>query len=152
MYFALWALAGSLLMASTWFLSFAHIPRGWLRMLIFLIPFAVGSAASIWGIKRLNEETWNEAELARVQAFVENPFLKCATWVWIAFVFILFILHFIFQHADAGNPVVLLFPLNMVVLMRRQLLTPRKPRDGLLQDWRSFEPIQSEHWGEPSRR
>lgn len=148
MYFALWALAGSLLMAAAFFLPFASIPRGWQRMLVLLIPTAIGLAAYFWAMKRMNDEIWSEAELASVQAFVETPFLKCATWVWIV---VVTCFCFIFRRAHAGDAVSLLLPLSIMAGMR-QLLIPRKPRNGGPRDWSSFKPLQSEHWGEPSNR
>jgi hypothetical protein len=145
-YFAKWIFAGALLTASVYFLPSALIPRGWPRALAFGIPAFVGLAAYLWGMKRLNEEIWSEEEVAPVLALLENPFSKCATWI-LAFAALL---PFAFHGRTAGSGMLLL-PCYAAIGMR-QLLAPRKRRDNGLRDWRSFKPLQSEHWGEQPQR
>ena len=145
MYFALWGFAGASLAAAAFFLPFASIPRGWLRALVGAIPAFVGIAVYFWATKRMNEEIWSDAELARVQAFVENPVLKGATGMWIV---VVTSYCFVFSRAHAGAAVVLLLPFWILLGMRNIVVTPRlSPRD-----WSSFKPLQSEHWGESSNR
>ena len=148
MYFALWGFAGACLVASTWLLSFAHIAHGRPRVLAFGMPTAVGLAAFLWAMKRLNDGSWSEEEVAPVQAVLEKPFFKCACFVLAA----ASLLPFIFADRHGGDAFILLLPAQAAMGIQ-QFLTRRKKRDGssLPWDWRSFKPLRSEHWGKASR-
>ncbi len=173
MYFAAWALAGALLVTTSWFLSFAHIPRfqtyggsfwvflrsDWLRLLVFLLPFAAGFAISFWAERRLKRNfmdgVWTEVELAPALTFLEHPLRNLMGWILFGvsvivvlaigghtsrvpeFTFLSSLFWFSFLH-------------TMTATRLRQLLAPRKSSN--LLNWQSFKPLQSEHWGEQPQR
>ena len=166
MYFAVLAIGGMSLAASTWFLFFIPLLRwqaadcvcstffriNWLRILVALAPLAIGLSASIWAEKRLNEgfraEVWSDEEITLVRTLLAKP-----VWNWLSYALIgVCLLSFIFRHrgGDATLFLYLLAMPSLTVARIRQLLTPHLKRNAGLpiwQDWHEFKPIQSDHWG-----
>jgi hypothetical protein len=161
-----WAITGALIAASTWFLSFAHIPRltangegFWavlwvnrLRFIAYFAPFAIGLALSLWAEHRfkggLKGEIWSEAELEPVRAMVAKPLWSWTSWLLIGAAVVAMIL-FAFT-AGTGHMALLyllFYPIQTAARLR-QLLTPKITTGGL-KDWQNFQPIHSDHWGEP---
>ncbi|WP_213803850.1 hypothetical protein [Granulicella sp. dw_53] len=95
MHLAFWAIAGSVIMMSAWFILFLPFPHlhadGYgiwkamsmkhLEFFAFAIPLLMGLIISSWAEKRFNkgfrEELWTEAELAPILVLVSKPI-----WLW----------------------------------------------------------------------
>jgi hypothetical protein len=162
----IWAIAGSFLAASTWFLAWLPIPRFtanecgcwdllWmnrLRLISLLGPFVVGMTVSFLAERRfkrcVNNQTWSEAQLEPVRALIAKPI-----WSWTSGLLIgatalslIFILRR--EHTGAGAYIYMLLLPTQTVTRIRQLVTPRVKSTGGLIDWRSFKPIHSDHWGQ----
>lgn len=161
-----WAIAGAVIAASTWFLSFVHIPRlsangegFWavlwtdrLRFVAYFAPFVIGLAPSLWAEHRfkrgLKGEIWSEAELEPVRVLVAKP-----VWSWTSRLLIgAAVVAVIFSARTAGTGhvallYILLYPVQTAARIR-QLMTPKVTSTGGLKDWQNFKPIHSDHWGE----
>jgi hypothetical protein len=161
-----WAITGALIAASTWFLSFVHVPRlspggdgfwavlwaGRLRFVAYFAPFAIGLALCLWAELRfkrgLKAEIWSEAELEPVRTMVARPLWSWTSWLLIGTAVVAVIL--MAFTAGAGHMAlfyILIYPIQIAARIR-QLLTPKVKTDGL-KDWQSIKPIQSDHWGQP---
>ena len=144
--------------------TFLHVPRlpvsgcglvgsiFWanrLRLLVFFVPFAVGMSISMVAERRLRRgfegEQWQEPEVEMLRRRMNHPMWSIFVWLpivaWLGYAFESSMVH--------GMP---LFWATMVpaqtISRLKMMVRPKRVRDGILQDWRSFKPIQSEHWGE----
>lgn len=159
------AIAGSALAASVWFLGLIHVPifphgcgfwaAVWgyrLRMVVFLLPGAVGLTLMFWAEKRFKrgfmDDLWTEAELEAARRL-----LTSGLWKAVAISFsVLILVSLLFVLGRNGSKAawswyVLMLP-SQTVQRLRTLITPRAAVSSGLRDWRSLRPIQSEHWGE----
>lgn len=157
-----------MLAASTWLLVFVHVPRLpasghglgailWeyrLRIIVCFAPLVSGILISSHAEKRLKQgamnDVWSEAELAPVRGLLASPIWNWMIWIMsttyvIGWIFIFRSGHFV----GMGFLYLLVMPGQMVMRLKRIVALPVE-KGGGLRDWRSFQPIQSEHWGERS--
>jgi hypothetical protein len=157
------AIAGAGLAASTWFLSFVHIPvlassgcgvlpAIWAhgpRIVSFLVPAVLGFAVSLWAEKRFSrgfrDDRWSEGDLASIRRLLTRPF-----WIWSGLILVIVSLLFVItdKHMKGGSLIYLLTLPSQTVGRLRQVIAPPAPRNTVL-DWGSVQPIQSQHWGAP---
>jgi hypothetical protein len=166
MHYALWALAGASLAASTWFLTLIPIPRLleigcgcgtalWsdrLRFLGILGPGIIGFVVMIWAEKQLGRgyrsELWSDEDLAPLRAFLTKPLWKRLNWVTLVIYLDVFIYWLRPNRLDwihLGLIYILLLPKSCVSRMQQVFAPVRKKREGALIDWHNFKPIQSDH-------
>jgi hypothetical protein len=158
------AIAGSGLAASTWFLSFVHIPllpatgRGVLsaiwehspRIVAFFVPGVLGFAVALWAEKQFKrgfqDDRWSEGDLASIKRLITQPF-----WIGSALLVLLVAVLYMItdKHMKGGSLIYLLTLPSQTVGRLRQLIAPPAPRNTVLAGWSSFQPIQSDHWGSP---
>ena len=165
-----WAIAGTFLAASTGLLVFVHVPRlsasghgsdallwgNRLRIVVYFVPLVFGMLISWRAENRLKQgatgDVWSKIELAPVRGLLANRI-----WNWMnrtVLAAYLFLLIFIClrsgRFADVGLLYLLLLPGQTVMRLKQIVALPVVNRGGL-RDWHSFQPIQSEHWGEPKQ-
>lgn len=160
---AILAIAGSALVASTWFLGFVHIPRlqsnacsfwsvFWayrLRVAAFCLPVVAGFAIAFWAERKFSRGfrsfQWTEAELASTKSMVTQSF-----WVWSAWLVLLagILCAIVDRHMRGGALIYMLtLPFQSVGRIRR-LVAPAAPLSSTVIDSRELQPIVSDHWGE----
>ncbi len=164
--YVLASVAGGLIAASAWFVSFAHLGQQalrdggfWLgvwndrlRYLAVAIPLLVGIPFAFWAQRRLRrgllDDVWTEAELTRARRLFVKPIWRWANYtVFVAALLLLFFLAP--RHSYQGAFFYLLFLPTHLMFEMRQMLAPRGEHAGGLGDWRDAKPLRSEHWGEP---
>ncbi|MDQ2832432.1 MAG: hypothetical protein M3Y50_01580 [Acidobacteriota bacterium] len=158
---AVWAAAGSLLVASTFLIDFIPFaPAGgsglvatlWIRrwmILSIFIPFFSGMAITFRAERQLrsgiNNELWSDAELAPLRKLLRSPY-----WKWLAAAdFGTYLALIVSNHHRAVTFFSVLWPFQ-VLLSLSNIVTPRTSYSGLgVQiDWAKSAPVRSEHWGE----
>jgi hypothetical protein len=164
---ALWVGAGCVL-AMTPFVPgvLVHVPRlpasGYglgailwadrLRLLVFFVPFAIGMTVSTIAESRLrrgiDNELWQESEVelfrGRMAHPVWNVFAGLVLMAWLGYAFTANFLHGTWFWC-------LMVPMQSISRLRMMARPQRVSEGGGLKDWRNFNPIQSEHWGESGR-
>lgn len=158
-------IAGVVLAASTWFLSFVPIPRlsangcgfwsvVWsdrLRILAFVLPAGSGFALSLWAERRFSrgfrDFRWTEAELASARPLL----LSQSFWAWstLSILILAIIMAITETHFKGGVLIYMLSLPGQAANRLRQMLTPSASQSSGLMQWSSLQPIRSEHWGEP---
>jgi hypothetical protein len=162
-----WAIAGALLAASTWFLSFIPVPRlhangcgfgdvlwmNRLRFLVFFLPFAIGIAVSLSAERRFNRGflngIWSEAQLEPVRALLAKPVWSTTAAVLAVAIVVEVIYSAKTSHLGGGAFIYLLLFPNQTATRIRQLITPKVQTTSGLIGWHNFKPIQSDQWGQP---
>ena len=115
-----------------------------LTWLALLIGGAVIATRAEGRLKRgVRDEIWQEDQLAPMRAWVDRPLAKAVAFLpilgWGGCL--------IADHRSALFGMLLLFLQPTLTLSRwSALLTP--VQRGLVQDWHTWKPFQSEHWGE----
>ena len=77
--------------------------------------------------------------------------LACPVWTVISVIPLVALIGYgVTSNVSHGLPLfwTLMVPAQMISRVR-VMVKPKRVPGGGLQDWRSFKPIQSEHWGEP---
>lgn len=163
---AVLAIAGAFLAASTWVIPLLplHLHRVddpctgfwqslWvdrLAILVMTVPFVGGIGPMMCAERRLKRgflnEVWSEEELDRARAL-----LALRLWTQ-ASVLVFFGCLFVVVTKEHGHNAIayfylLLMPTQTVYRMSRTIARPVVNTGGM-KDWRSFQPIRSEHWGE----
>jgi hypothetical protein len=158
----MWSIAGVCLVSATWFLAFVPLPslpvagHGFWSMLWverlwivgYLFPGAIGLTLTFWAGGKFRrgvlDDRWSETELQRARAFLWGSAWKIAGFCLLILCAVLLLLH---THSGAKASLYLLvLPFVRAQFLREQV-TPRRPGNKGLADWRSFKPIRSEHWG-----
>ena len=115
----------------------------------FLVAFLCGAGISLMAERRLRngvrDQVWTEEELEPLRRRFDHPAWTVLAWVPSVMLFVVF---FNRQHL-ASLCLMLILPLQTGHRLRQIL--EREVGSGSPAEWRSFKPIQSEHWGEPRR-
>jgi hypothetical protein len=121
-----------------------------LRLTVVLIPLLSGVAVSLMAERRLrrgiDNEEWQERELEPLREVLAYP-----VWTVMGVIPLVVLIGYgVTANVSHGMPLFssLMLPVQMISRLR-VMVKPKRVAGGGLQDWRSFKPIQSEHWGEP---
>jgi hypothetical protein len=121
-----------------------------LRLTVVLIPLLSGLAVSLMAERQLrrgiDNEEWQERELGPLRKVLAHP-----VWTVISVIPLVALLGYgVTSNLSHGLSLFwsLMIPAQTISRLR-VMVKPKRVAGGALQDWRSFKPIQSEHWGEP---
>jgi hypothetical protein len=121
-----------------------------LRLSVVLIPLLSGLAVSLMAERRLrrgiDNEEWEERDLEPLRKVLAYP-----VWTVISVIPLVVLIGYgVTSNVSRGLPLFwsLMIPTQTISRLR-VMVKPKRVAGGGLQDWRSFKPIRSEHWGEP---
>ena len=159
---ACWAAAGSSGMAISFLLLILPITllridhciglfssKNLLRLTIVLTPLVSGLAVSLMAERRLrrgiDNEEWQERELVPLRKVLDHP-----AWTVIGVIPLVALIGYgMTSKVFHGSALFwgLMAPVQTISRLRMMVKPKGVAGVGVLQDWRSFKPIQSEHWG-----
>jgi hypothetical protein len=92
-------------------------------------------------------DVWQESEVELLRRRLVHP----AWSILVALTLVTWFVHAVVASHGLLGFGTLMFPMQTISRLKMMVGSKQVARGGVLQDWRNFKPIQSEHWGEPRR-